>query len=187
MRAAVRVGLPLVQLTDAKRGRKNNMAFECKFCSKPTKNGTGKAAHERGCVENPNHLPTKTELKREARAAVTTHRCPECEATGQGQGFDNEGLLHHHRVRMHGAEPLNQSRKPVTHVAVVNNHVALNGNGHSPAQMKRSLRHQARNRDDLVAIVRVVFPDGIETRDPHDLDSSLSYVFQTASMLERRP
>lgn len=162
------------------------MAFECKYCDRPTGNGTGKSAHERHCAKNPDRPLTLTDQRAAERAANPDNRCPECEAEGEGRGFDNPGALASHRVKTHGVPPRKPKKKGEV-ATVVDNAVAVNGNGHSPAQIRRSLRHQARDRDDLVAIVRVVFPEGIETRNPNDLDSSLSYVFQTASMLERRP
>lgn len=74
-------------------------------------------------------------------------------------------------------------------VATVPAVVNSNGNGRhsdSPADLRRSLRMQLQNRADLVAIVRIAYPNGIPTEDEAQLDGDLSYIAQTASILESR-
>lgn len=159
---------------------------ECKYCDKPNKNGTGKAAHERHCVKNPDHQPTIQEQRASEREANPDNRCPECEAAGEGRGFDNPGALMSHRVKSHDFDNPHgkrhrKSRKPGTNVELVP--VA---NGTTPAAVRRHLQSQQKHRADLASVVQIVFPNGIPTNDTDVLDSNLGYVFQTAQILERR-
>lgn len=142
------------------------------------------------------------------------HQCPECAAEGNPRGFTNAGSLGTHRRSQHGVIGrvsaskqiactfegcdfkgktregvlIHYSRmhrpKPSGDVEVMTNG---NGNGHmSPAVLRKSVQHQLRNRADLVAIVQIAFPEGIDTHDASALDNDLGYISQTAQILERR-
>lgn len=194
--------------------------LDCRFCELVLKSGTGRAAHERHCVKNPNYVPSKAKLKQLAHLENPNNQCPECAAEGVEKGFTNAGSLGTHRRSQHGVVGRVTLEAKVACTYVDENGVAckfkgkshsgmlihytrkhandlvsvpavLNGNGHatnghSPAELRRSMRNQLQNRADLVAVARIVWPHSIPTEDEQELDSALSYIAQTAQMLESR-
>lgn len=92
------------------------------------------------------------------------------------RGKSEAGMLTHY-ARKH----VNRGSKSLV-PAVVNG----NGNGHTPAELRRTFRTQIQNRADLVAIVKIAYPHGIDTHDDQALDGDLNYIAMTAQVLDSR-